>query len=230
MKFLKLILVVSIVIACQQKQIVEPDKTSIVLDSLLPDSEDFSIDEVVPFEPYSENDTFVYTREVEGFLYIHLIYLGKNIPIEAMVITQDQQSGIITQEEAFTYGLPEGTLSAVWFSRYHDGGTEFYALVEENKDINLYRIGYFGEAEKQKIKINHRLLGSWEKQGGNYEFLNFTGLGVSTDRYPMETSYEFDGRTFVVHRNPDEVFKIVKLTETEFHLVDNMNTLLKYSR
>lgn len=230
MKYLRVILLACLTLACQQKKIADKDDATAELDSLHPDSEDFSIDEVVPLDPYSNKDTFVYTREVEGFLYVHMIYKGKNIPIEAMVITQDQQSGIITEEEAFTYGLPEGTFSAVWFSRYHDGGTEFYALVNENKEINLYRIGYFGEDEKQKIKINHRLLGGWEKVGGNYEYMNFTGLGVSTDKFPVETSFEFDGKKMVIHRNPDEVFEVVSFSDKELQLRDSYQALIKYKR
>jgi hypothetical protein len=86
MKYLKFILLACLTLACQQKKIADKDDATAELDSLHPDSEDFSIDEVVPLEPYSDKDTFVYTREVEGFLYVHMIYRGKNIPLKQWLL------------------------------------------------------------------------------------------------------------------------------------------------
>jgi hypothetical protein len=60
--------------------------------------------------------------------------------------------------------------------------------------------------------------------------MNFTGLGVSTDKFPVETSFEFDGKKMVIHRNPDEVFEVVSFSDKEIQLRDSYQALIKYKR
>jgi hypothetical protein len=218
--------------ACNNpSKVAEENETEVVVNTTEyePTEDDFYYPDIQP-DLDTEQDVYIYTKEVEGFKHIYLSYFGKNIPVESIVIEEDNPAGMISREEAFTYNLPKETVSAVWIQRYHDAGSEYYVVAQEKDQYKLYRMGFFGESELQKFEINFKLLGKWIKEGKGYDYLVFTGTGVYTSEFPAKKPYTVLQKIVTLHNNPDEVFEIVKLSDNELQLKDSYGSVIRYSK
>ncbi len=175
----------------------------------------------------TDEDVFLFHYDVEGFRDIYLSYYGKYRLVERL----DEWGGMgfIEPAEAFTYSLPQSTVSAYWITFHHDSPTHYLYVTRENGNYKLFRAGFYEEIDLEHVQLEPKLMGFWIRDDRHDNFLRFESRLVYDDNgFPR--GYEFSDNVLRIYDNPDFVCSVLDLGQTTMHLKDEFGYEYKYTR
>jgi hypothetical protein len=180
-------------------------------------------------EPTFETDekVFLFHFDVEGFRDIYLSYHGKYRLVERL--DEWGSFGFIEPNEAFTYNLPNSTVSAYWLTFYHDAPTHYMYVTRENGLYKLFRAGFYEELDLSHVQLEPKLMGLWIRDDRHDAFLRFESRLVWDDSgFPR--GYEFNDNVLRIYDNPDFVYTVLGLNKATMQLKDEFGYEYNYSR